>query len=207
MSVRKWAIKIGELKPLSRAGLLLLSVRTAMRVEPWLPSGADPLWREGIDDLTKAAFKKPERSRRAMALARKLSDLGATACNRLIATDEPLGRCMNYAVLTLSTAIDATNLDTGPELKQAVIDSAKMSGSIAAILAHANRVVVPPGDDPVEVACLTMWNAIRADIPTVASVISEVEVAKDRVDSLRKCSPFWIDGQPTWVPYSRHCRE
>ncbi len=201
MSVRQWTLKIGELKPLSRAGLLLLSVRCAMRVEPWLPPDADSLWHEGIDDLTAAAFKKPGRSRRAMTLVRGLSDLGVSACNRLSTTDEPLGRCMNYAILTLTTAIEATDRDVGPELKQAVITSAKMSGSIAGVLAHANRVLVRPGDDPVEVACVTIWNSIRADIPTVASFISEVEVAQDRVDSLRKVAPLWVDRQPVWVPH------
>jgi len=201
MTVRNWALKTGELKPLSRAGLLLLSVRSAMRVEPWVPPAATALWREGIDDLTATAFKKPGRSRRAITLARELADLGATACNQLSTIDEPLGRCMDYAVLTLTTAIEATNLDVGPELKRAVIDSAKFSSSIAAVLAHAKRVVVPKGDDPIEVACLTIWNAIRADIPTIASVLSELEAAKGQVDRLRNIAPLWIDVPPAWVPH------
>src|SRR5258706_7434833 len=101
MSLRIRALKIGELRPLSRGGLLLLSLRCAMRVEPWLPQGADSLWREGLEYVTTTAFDEPARSDAAGSLARELSDRGAMACNWLQSTDEPLGRCMNYATLTL----------------------------------------------------------------------------------------------------------
>ena len=91
MTLRLWALKIGELKPLSRGGLLLLSARCAMRVEPWLPQGSDALWREGLECLATAAFEKPASSDAAITLARRLSDQGAIASNRLEATDQPHG--------------------------------------------------------------------------------------------------------------------
>jgi hypothetical protein len=199
MSLRIWAIKIGELKPLSRGGLLFLSVRCAMRVEPWLPKGVTTLWREGLEYVATAAFDRPTNSDVARDLARELSDRGAAACNRLQVTDEPLGQCMNYTTLTLATAVEAASLDAGPALKKAVIDSAKLSASIPAVLAHAKRIIAPPGQDPVEVACLAIWNAIRADIPSVAVATSELETAKDRIGSLRRCAPLWVGRTPTWA--------
>ena len=75
------------------------------------------------------------------------------------------------------------------------------SASIAGVLAHAGRVVVPIGKDPVEVACLAMWDAIRADIPVVATVASDLETAKHRVAALRKCAPLWFDGMPDWATH------
>ena len=144
MSLRIWALKIGELKPLSRGGLLLLSARCAMRVEPWLPQCVDALWREGLEYVTTAAF------------------------------DEPA-------------------------LKKAIINSAKLSASIPAVLAHAERIVVPTGQNPVEIACLEMWNAIRVDILAVAKATLDIEAAKDRINSLRTCAPLWVDRTPTWA--------
>jgi hypothetical protein len=108
---------------------------------------------------------------------------------------------MNYATLTLAAAIKATSLDLGTPLKKAVIESAKLSASIAGVLAHAERSVVPVGEDPVEVACLAIWNAIRADIPTVAAAASELNTAKDRVAALRKCAPLSGGGIPDWASH------
>jgi hypothetical protein len=170
-----------------------------MRVEPWLPPGTDALWRKGLGYVATAAFDKPARSKAAMTLADELSERGTIACNRLEVTDAPLGRCMSYTTQTLATAIEATNLDVGPALKKAVIDAAKLSASIAAILAHAKRIVVPSGQDPVDVACLAIWNSIRADIPAVAVATAELEAAKDRIAALRKCAPLWVGRTPAWA--------
>jgi len=56
MSLRVWALKPGELKPLSRAGLVLLAARCALRVEPcffvwWVdaPAKARSAWSDGLD--------------------------------------------------------------------------------------------------------------------------------------------------------------
>lgn len=202
MTVREWALKVGELKPLSRGGLLLLTARCAIRVEPWLPPGADALWHEGLTHVAAAAFNDPAPSKPAAILARELSNRGAAACNLLTATDEPLGRCMNYAASTLAVAVEATSLDAGPTLKRAVIASAKMSASIAGVLAHAGRVRVATGEDPVAIACVAIWDAIRADITAVAGAIPELEVASDRIRALREHAALWVDGPPDWA--SRH---
>lgn len=199
MTLRVWALKVGELKPLSRGGLLLLTARCAMRVEPWLPPGADALWHEGLTHVVGAAFNEPAPSKPAVILARELSNRGASACNLLAATDEPLGRCMNYAAVTLAAAVEATNLDAGPTLKKAVIASAKLSASIAGVLAHAGRVRVPTGKDPVAIACVAMWDAIRADIPAVAAASSELEIARDRIGALREHAALWVDRPPDWA--------
>lgn len=190
MTMRVWALKVGELKPLSRAGLLLLMARCAQRVEPWLPPGADALWNEALDVVVGAAFDGPPRANaKTMRLARELSNRGATACNRLAATDNPLGRCRNYATSTLANAVKASTLEALPELKKAAIESAKLSASIAGVLAHAGRIKVPRGQDPVAVACVAIWDVIRADIPRLAVATSEIEIAKKRVRALRESAP------------------
>lgn len=199
MTMREWALKVGELKLLSRGGLLLLTARCAMRVEPWLPTGADALWHEGLAHVVAAAFNEPAPSKPAAILARELSNRGATVCNLLAATDEPLGRCMNYAASTLAAAVAATSLDAGPTLKKAVIDSAKLSASIAGVLAHAGRVRVPSGKDPVDIACVAIWDAIRADIPAVAAASPELEVASDRIRGLREHAALWVGPPPDWA--------
>jgi hypothetical protein len=201
MAVRSVALKVGELKPLSRPGLLLLAARCAVRVEPWMPPGSATLWREGLAYVTTAAFSAPPRSKEASKLERKLSDRGADACNRLDAPDEPLGQCMNYATSTLGAAALATSLDMGAPLKKAVLDAAMLSKSIGAVLAHAGRVRGrrPPGLDAVDVAVLAFWDAIRRDIPGLAARTSELETAKDRVEVLRKLAPLWVGRPPSWL--------
>jgi hypothetical protein len=198
MTLRIWAIKLGELKPLSRAGLLLLGARCAMRVEPWLPPDAGPLWSRGLEHVVGAAFSAADADA-AAKLRRALSDRGAIASNALAATDVPLGRCMNYATQTLARAIDATCLDDGAPIKKAIIETAKYSASIAGVLAHAGRVVVPSGVSAVDAACVAMWDAIRADISVLAGASSALENADDRVRALRECAAQWAGGVPVWV--------
>ena len=152
MGERMSAIKPGELKPLTRSGLLLLSARCALRVAPWVPPEAEAAWRDGVAFLALAALTAPTEARETAARARALRDLGARACNRLEATDEPLGRCMNHAMGTLAEAIDATARPRGPALKKAVITTARLSASIGAILAHAGRVGGCGDVDPVDFA-------------------------------------------------------
>jgi hypothetical protein len=90
-------------------------------------------------------------------------------------------------------------------------------GALAGVLAHAGRVHAPRGKDPVELACVAMWTAIRADIVAVASVVSVASGSKARfgaaesveargmrkaVEALRACAPLWPDGAPTWAARS-----
>src|SRR6185503_4319418 len=154
MTLRIWAIKPAELKQLPRERLLLLGARCAMRVEPWLPADAETTWSRGLEYVVASAFSE--------------SDWGAIACNTMSSVDEALGQCMNYTMQTLARAIDAASVDFGAPMKKVIIEVAKLSASIAAVLAHAGRVKVPPGADAVDVACVAMWDAIRADIPVLA---------------------------------------
>jgi hypothetical protein len=199
VTLRSWAIKSGELKPLARAGLLCLGARCAMRVEPWLPPDTRALWSRGLEHVVASAFAATE-SGAADDLRRDLSDRGAAACNALTATDEPLGRCMNYATQALVRAIDATHLDGQAPLKKAIIEAAKLSTAIAGVLAHAGRVVdVPVGATAADVACVAMWDAIRSDMRLLAHTNPALEGAEDRVLALRECSPLWVGAVPRWV--------
>ena len=83
-------------------------------------------------------------------------------------------------------------------MKKVIIETAKLSASIPAVMAHAGRIVVPAGD-AVEVACLAIWGAIRADVPAVAARLSDIAEARDRVLALRDCSAFWVDKVPDWA--------
>ncbi|NUP06286.1 MAG: hypothetical protein HOW73_09535 [Polyangiaceae bacterium] len=110
---------------------------------------------------------------------------------------------MNYATQTLVRAIDAAGIDGAAPAKKAIIEAAKLSASIAAVLAHAGRIDVAPGSSALDVACVAMWDAIRADIPVLAEASSTVEGADDRVRALRDCSPLWVGDVPRWVDVRR----
>src|ERR1041384_6087854 len=198
MTLRLWAIKIGELKPLTREGLLLFGVRCAMRVEHWLPPDSKALWSRGLEYVLAAAFSEADRSA-AAPLRRELSDRGALASNQLATTDAPLGRCMNYATQTLAHVIDVTCIDETPAMKKAIIETAKLSGSIAGVLAHAGRVDVEAGADPVDVACTAIWDAIHADVSVVAAASARLKGASTRVQALRDCAPLWLGEVPQWA--------
>lgn len=106
---------------------------------------------------------------------------------------------MNYATQTLAQAVEAASLDFGSPMKKAIIDTAKFSASIAALLAHAGRVRAPRGADAIDVACIAMWDAIRSDITALTGASSELESAKDRVRAVRDCAPFWVGRAPSWA--------
>ena len=198
MTLRIWAIKRSEIKQLSRERLLLLGARCAMRVEPWLPPNTESMWSRGLEYVVASAFSESDPVD-AATLRRQLSDRGAIASNRISSVDKRLGECMNYTTQALAHAIDATTLDFGAPMKKAIIDAAKLSASIAAVLAHAGRVDVPPGADAVDVACVAIWDAIRADIPVLAGGQSDFKNAEDRVRALRDCAPFWVGRAPDWA--------
>ncbi len=185
---------------MSRSGLLLFAARCAMRIEPWVPDGATAFWSSGLRHVITAAFEPTTTTAAGTRLARELSDRGAMACNALATTDEPLGRCYNYATQTLVTAVEACGVEALPSLKKAIITTAKCSAAIPAVLAHAGRVRVPKGADPVERACVTMWDAIRADIAAVAAAVSAIERAKNRPRTLHACAALWIGTRPAWAP-------
>jgi hypothetical protein len=198
MTLRIWAIKPTELKQLPRERLLLLGARCAMRVEPWRPADTETAWSRGLEYVVASAFSESDPGAGA-TLRRTLSDWGAIACNAMSSVDQALGQCMNYAMQTLARAIDATSVDFGAPMKKVIVEVAKLSASIAAVLAHAGRVKVPPGADPVDVACVAMWDAIRADIPVLADGASDFKNAEDRVQALRDCSALWVGGVPSWA--------
>lgn len=195
MSLRELALKPGELKLLSRAGLLLLGARLAMRVEAWAPPEATVEWRAGLDLLVASAFRGSGAAGvgEAESLARAISSHGVHACNRLRESDEPLGRCMNYAGLTLATGLRASVLTEVVASKKAIIEAAKYAGFIPAILAHAGRIRGPSGRDVVDFACEETWAAIRAEVPSVAAATVAVEQSEDRVDALRRSAPLALD--------------
>ena len=198
MGLREWAVKPGELRPLARSGLILLSARCAIRVESWLPDGAKPLWTESLAFVVNAAFEGPHPPADVVRRGVALSNLGALASNRLARTDAPLGRCMNYATGTLATAISTTSVDDRASVLERVVQAAKESASIPAVWAHAGRV--HPGDDvdAVELVCTTVWAAIRSDVAPVAAGLSAIEASRDRVHALRALAPLWPGGAPAW---------
>jgi hypothetical protein len=199
MSLRTWALKPSEFKGVSRAGLLLLSARCALRAEPWVPPDAEAEWREALMFVLQGAFADPTDLKAASTHARTISDLGACACNRLASTDEPLGRCLNYATQTVAAAVEATTLALGPALKKAVILAAKLSASIPGVLAHAGRVHAAAGEDAVDVACIATWDAIRSDVSLFKSASSALELSEDRLAALRCLAPLWPAGIPGWA--------
>ncbi len=86
------------------------------------------MWDQALEHVVSAAFAP---GRPQPRLARALADRGADACNR--ATDEPLGRCMNYATETLSLAVAAADLQELAPLKKQI----KMAAAIPPVVAAA----------------------------------------------------------------------
>jgi hypothetical protein len=206
MTMRVWAIKNGDLKPLSRGGLLLFAARCALRVEPWSPPGAEALWRRALEHIVTAALGNVANPAAARKLERTLSDQGALGAHAVEASDEPLGECIDYAATTLATGVAATALEARPALLKSIIDCAKLSASVPAVLAHAGRVPVAKGRDAVEAACTPIWRAIRSDLPILAILATSTNVlesASDRVSALREIAPLWVEGKPDWVPRAR----
>jgi hypothetical protein len=194
MSVKKWAIKPGELKPLSRSSLLIWAARNAMRTEAWRPPGVKSSWDAALRLLVARAFDDADRAK-VKPLARDLGDRGADACNRRDGKPtEALGQCMNYATQTLGCALAATLLPDGPALAKALIDVAKYAGSIPAVLAHAGLVRAPKGNDPVDVAALAMWSAMRTDLAACAAITAPLSASRART-----LAPLWPPGALAWV--------
>jgi len=201
MSLATWATKPKDLKPLDRRGLVLFAARCAIRFEAWAPPDPEGLFLGALTRVVDFAFEDPIPQDRLRAMRRPLSDLGATACNRLESTDAPLGRCRDYAVQTLVTALDvAAAVDRKTQVSEA-IRAAKLSGSIPAVWAHAGRVDVrvPKGTSSVDVVAEATWSAIRADIARVAAGVTTIESADDRVRALRDLGSPWEGTQPAWA--------
>jgi hypothetical protein len=202
VSLKLWAIKPGELGPLDRAGLLLFASRCVLRVEPWWPATA--VERAGTAIATMVATAKsgaPLAAAAARTLGRKLSELGAMACNAPPTSNQLRGRCHNYAMQALVAALDAAAAAERPGIVKAVIDAAKLAASIPAILGHAGRVseTPPPGQDAVELAATTTWAAMRADIWLIASQAGAITRAPDPVSALRALGEMWPAGAPSWA--------
>ncbi|MBK9030579.1 MAG: hypothetical protein IPL61_04435 [Myxococcales bacterium] len=194
MTMKRWAVKPGELRALARTSRLVWAARCAMRTEEWRPPGVDALWDDGLRLLVEAAAAAPGAIEVA-TVARALGDRGALASNRRDGTDaEALGRCMNYATLTVRCALEATALPDGPALAKAVIDVAKYAASIPALLAHAGLTRAPPGAAAVDVAAVAVWGAIRADLAPCAATAPGVSLA-----DVRALAPLWPPGARAWI--------
>ena len=172
MTVPMWAIKPGELKGLSGPRLVLLAARCATRAEscafalwPEAPATTRPHWTKAIALVVAAARASKAPAKAIASHARAVQEDGARGCNRLDATDAPRGQCINQATNVLASAIDAARAPERAAQVKAVIEAAKHTASIAAVLAHAGRVPKPRGvTDVVDHACVTVWTAIRADV-------------------------------------------
>lgn len=199
MSLKTWAVKVGQLKPLSRAGLLLFGARCVLRVAPWRPPHAVELWSDGLEHVVGNAFADPLAPESVRSLEIAISDAGVEASETLGETDEVLGTCANYAACTLSAAVDATGIADDRALRKRIVEVAKQSASIPAVLAHGGRVQVADGDDPVDVACLAVWALIRADVELIAGALESLERATDRVDALAQLAPPWGAVEPRWI--------
>ncbi len=144
MTLKAWAVKPGELRRLTRGPRLVWAARCAMRVEAWRPPGVEADWDAGLARVVAAVAAAPGNVEVA-ALARALNDRGARASNQRDGTaDEAVGRCMNYATQALAGALAATAVADGPALAKAVIDVAKLAGSIPAVLAPSRSQLCMP---------------------------------------------------------------
>jgi hypothetical protein len=178
---------------------LLFSARCALRVEPWIPKGSEKLWEDNLAFVVQAAWDDVAGAQDVLTRSRAVMNHGATACNRLADSDEPLGRCLSYTTCTLAAAIEAAGAPDRPTVVKRAIDAAKLSASITAVWAHAGRIEAGEGRDVVDFACTTTWAAIRHDIAPLAASLGALEQSKDRVAALRNVAPFWEGRPPTWA--------
>jgi hypothetical protein len=193
VTVRAWALKLGDLKPLDREGRLRLAARCALRVEPWVAPSDHGLWQEQLAFALGGTAGEPLDPAEAGRRQRLLADAGARSCNRLAATDEPLGRCHGYALLPVSELLAACACPSGPALNKHVIDAAKYAASISAVLAHAGRTAVPTASGaPVDVVTPAFWEEVRADVARVAT-------PAPTLDDLRAVGPLLSDDLRRWL--------
>lgn len=189
MALRLWSLEQSELRALAREGLLLLAVRCAMRVEPWRAPGLARDWRAGLAQVVASASSTPLDPSATRALARRIQEAGAIACNRLDGTArEALGRCHSYASSALAMSLEASALEGRP-LAGALIYVAKLANSIPAVLAHAGRIRAPHGKSAVDHAAAIAWDATRRDVAALAAGAGE------RI--LR--APRWPARAPAWT--------
>lgn len=200
MSVKQWAIKAGEVKPLDRAGLLLLGARVALRFESWVPAGAETSFRAVLAGVVQAAVAGTALPVALRTERRALSDRGALACNRLDATDEPAGRAHNYAALVLTAVAQGADALDRPTTLKSVLEAAKYAGSIAAIWAHAGRVHEAQGtaQNPVDLACERTWAALREDVVLIVREREALVAAPDPLAALLALEPHWQPPLPSW---------
>jgi hypothetical protein len=184
-------LRPSELAARSRGDLLILAARLVLRVEPWRPEEAAACWEEELAAVIAAAGGAAIAD--AAGRERALLDLGARACNRLERVDAPRGRAADHALCALAAAVAATAAPP-PALRRAIIDCAKQSASIPALLAHAGRIRAR-GGDAVDVACAAVWNAIRADVARVAGA---GETLRD-LPAVRAAWPLWPGRTPAWA--------
>lgn len=203
MTMRAWAIKPQELRPLTRAQLVMLAARCAARLEPCLaamwPDAARTVrarWSDGLDHVVAAANLPPTRTG-IRTRARALLDTGAQAERVLTRRDETDAECVNQMMNALAAAVEATGAAARPALIRAVIDTAKHGASIAALLAHAGRVPRPTrgGGDAVEHACTVAWSAVRADV----AWLIRGRVPDERL-TLIAFGALWPGRVPAWWP-------
>lgn len=185
MSLKVWALKPGELKPLDRDGLLIFTALCALRVEEWIPPEARARFTAALTAVVDHAAVGAAPPADIPARSRELSDLGATASHAKASVDEPVGRCHNYALLTAAIALELIPIADRPTIVKRVIVAAKHAGSIPALLANAGRVIAPAGHDPVDFACTQFWDARRADVVRVAAQRAALRAASDRLAALR----------------------
>jgi hypothetical protein len=199
MSLKKLALKPGELKPLDRAALVLLAARCALRVAPWVPRASAALAKRELARVLADAFAgaQPDATQRARALA----ELGAREQNR--APDDPLARCRGYALSTLAEAVAATALADRADVVKLASMGAKLAASMPAILAHAGLVITPSSvrASPVDYACGVTWAAIRVDVKAVAFACSALEPMgpRKRLATLHTLAPLWPGRTPSWA--------
>lgn len=200
MSVKQWAIKAGEVKALDRAGLLLFGARVSLRVEPWVPSGALDRFRSLLEALVRAGLAGEVLEAGLMPERRKLRDQGALACNRLAASDEPVGRAHNYATSVLATVLEGADAPARNDTRKHVLEAAKYAGSIAAIWGHAGRVVEVAGTglNPVDFACEQTWAALREDLALIVLHREALAAALDPLADLKALAPLWPLPAPSW---------
>lgn len=215
MTVAAFVLRPSEVSSLDVAGLLLLSARVALRVQPWLPRGADLLADRALDRVVAAARGAPLARATFNELHARISYLGARAAN----VDAVDGYRNNYAALAVCNALIATQQTERKPLVKAIVDGAKYACSIAAGLAHDKRVTeaAPEQSTLVDFVCERTWSQIRRDIALIGALAptadkrdanpgaASLEAITD-ARALRELAPLWDDPGPSWAAPSETSR-
>lgn len=190
MSATPFKLRAGELKQFDRAGIVVVAVRLALRVEPFVRQENLTVWRSSVDAVVLAPAE-PLPAEQAAAMARQLSDISTLAVSRgSTAMADVCGKSAGDAVVG---ALDVAAAIDRPAAVKAVIATASYAGNIPAKLAHDGFTDERSHRSGIDAIAGAYWDAVREDHRVIAPLLLPNTVLT--LAQITALAP--LDGMPT----------